>query len=108
MALIGRRAFSTKQSHRTDQAKSVRKEADRKECCAVGHLLLTETALSEESTSLGGGSWRRRVLDLRGGGSARLAHGICAMHLGRLFSKNRYPIVCFVRNGWRIAQMSTG
>lgn len=89
MALLGRRAYSAKHCQGTGHTNRVMNEADRKECCAVGHLLLTDTALAEESTSLGGGSRRRRVLDLRGSRSARLAHGICAMHLGVLFAMFR-------------------
>lgn len=53
------------------------------------HLLLTEAALAEKSTSLGAGSWRRWVLDLRRGGSARLAHGIGTMHFEGLFAMIR-------------------
>ncbi len=48
---------------------------------------LTDTALSEESTRFRRGGWGRRVLDLRGCGSARLAHRVCAMHDGWLSRK---------------------
>lgn len=44
---------------------------------------LTDAGLAEESARLGGRGGGRRVLDLSGGGSARLAHGVGAMHVGR-------------------------
>ena len=45
---------------------------------------LTDAALAEETTRLGRRSGRRWVLDLGSCGSARLAHGIRAMHGGCL------------------------
>jgi hypothetical protein len=42
----------------------------------------TNVGLAKEPAALGGGRRRRWVLDLRGGGSARLAHGVCAVHDG--------------------------
>jgi hypothetical protein len=42
---------------------------------------LTNVALAEESTRLGRGRRRRRALDLRCGGCARLAHRVCAVHV---------------------------
>ena len=45
-------------------------------------MRLTNAAFAEESARLGGRGWWRRVLNLRGGGSARLAHGVGAMHDG--------------------------
>lgn len=45
-------------------------------------MSITDVALAKESTSLGRGGWGRRVLDLGGGGCARLAHGVGAVHFG--------------------------
>ena len=45
-------------------------------------MLRTNVGLAKEPATLGGGGGRRWVLDLRGGGSARLAHGVRAMHDG--------------------------
>lgn len=42
--------------------------------------ILTEATLAHPSAGLGRGQWRGRVLDLRGGRHARLAHRIGAMH----------------------------
>ena len=42
----------------------------------------TNVGLAKEPATLGGGRRRRWVLDLRGGGSARLAHGVGAVHDG--------------------------
>jgi len=47
------------------------------------HMILhTNVGLAKEPATLGGGGGRRWVLDLRGGGSARLAHGVGAVHDG--------------------------
>jgi len=43
---------------------------------------MAEASLAEETTGLGGGGRRRGVLELRRSGSARLAHGVRAMHVG--------------------------
>lgn len=45
-------------------------------------ISLTDATLSEPSVGFGGGHWGWGVLDLGGGRSARLAHGISAMHGG--------------------------
>ena len=43
---------------------------------------LTNATLAKESTRFGRGSGRRWILNLRGGGGARLAHRVGAMHDG--------------------------
>jgi hypothetical protein len=71
---------STDAENPTDQAAV---EAMRPTCNAAantGVCALTDSAFSEPAVGLGGGQWRRGVLDLRGGRNARLAHRIGAMH----------------------------
>ena len=58
---------------------------------------LTERAFAKQ-TVLGRGGLRWWVLDLRSGRSARLAHGVCAMHLEVLcLSKGEGGIVTRAR-----------
>ena len=45
-------------------------------------MLHTNVGLAEEPATLGGGRGRRWVLDLRSGGSARLAHRVGTVHDG--------------------------
>jgi len=66
---------------------------------ALHGVPLTDTALSEESTRFRRGGWGRRVLDLRGGGSARLAHRVCAMHDGWLCLKVDQVGMCICEEG---------
>jgi hypothetical protein len=60
------------------------------ECCSetsqsTSQAELTERALAKQ-TVLGRGGLRWWVLNLRSGRSARLAHGVCAMHLEEVLS----------------------
>lgn len=94
-SLVFSRASAAGLSWSTSRMKSRRSTAERRKaekitqrtCNASSSPVpygeeLTNAALAEETTRLCRGSWRRRVLDLRGGGSARLAHGVRAMHDG--------------------------
>jgi hypothetical protein len=56
-------------------------------------ILHTNVGLAEEPASLGGGRGWRRVLDLRGGGSARLAHRVGAVHDGGVVGYNEMGIL---------------
>ena len=74
--------------HRLSSAQTPRMVADAK-MVLLGYYRMrigahTNVGLSKEATTLCCGRWRRRILELRGGGSARLAHGVCAMHDGRV------------------------
>jgi hypothetical protein len=54
-------------------------------CYSEISLLTSQAELTQgasaKQTVFGRGGLRWRVLDLRSGRSARLAHGVCAMHL---------------------------
>jgi hypothetical protein len=60
----------------------------------------TNVGLAKEPAALGGGRRRRRVLDLRGGGSARLAHGVCAVHGGGVGWDCLWCVVWGVQQCW--------
>lgn len=56
-------------------------------------MLHTNVGLAEEPATLGGGGGRRWVLNLRGGGGARLAHRVGAVHVGGVGGCNEMCVV---------------
>lgn len=71
---------STDAENSTDQAATQAMRPTSNAAANTRICALTDSALSKPAVGLGGGQWRRGVLDLRGGRGARLAHRIGAMH----------------------------